>query len=307
MNVNSIKLVAGKATILAKKHAPEILIGTGIASTIGSTVLACRATLKIDDILDESRDKQSKIQAVCDGEIEVEEGAYSEEDAKKDLFIVKVQTVANIGKAYLPAATLGAFGIGCILGAHGIMRKRNVALLGLYKAAESGFAKYRERVVEELGEQKDHDFFYGVRDEVVKEKVKDEKTGKSKTVKKVEKKADGPVGSQYAVFFDESNPNWSKDPEQNKYFLTTVQNYMNDKLRARGHVFLNEVYDELGFPHTQAGQLVGWIHDGSNGGDSYIDFHIFDGMSLQKREFVNGYERSILLDFNVDGVVYDLI
>lgn len=310
MDLNAIKTgitaFAGRAALVAQKHSPEILMGVGAASTVASTVLACRATLKVDDILNESKAQQEKIEGVHNGEIEVD-AEYSDEDYKRDLLIVKAQTVGKLVKEYIPAVTLGVFGIACFLGAHNIISKRNVALLGMYKAAEEGFAKYRKRVVEELGEQKDLDFLYGYKSETVKEKVKDEKTGKMKTVKEERKVATGVMASQYARYFDETNPNWCKSPEQNKYFLQAVQNHMNDLLRARGHVFLNEVYDELGFERSEAGQLVGWVYDEANGGDGYIDFHIFDGTDLAKREFVNGYERSVLLDFNVDGVMYDLI
>lgn len=310
MNINTIKTAAmgfaGRAGLVIQKHSPEILIATGIVSTVGSTVLACRATLKVDGILDEAKATQDKIQGVLDGSIEIKHDAsYSEEDAKKDLLIVKVQTVGKLVKEYIPAVTLGAFGIGCFLGAHHIMSKRNVALLGLVKAGQEAFDKYRANVVAELGEQKDLDFLYGYKDEETKEKVKDPKTGKTKTVKNETKVATGQFASQYARYFDELNPNWQKSPEQNKYFLQSVQNHMNDRLRVKGHVFLNEVYDELGFERSEAGQLVGWIWNGD--GDNYIDFNIFDGTDLTKREFVNGHERSILLDFNVDGVVYDLI
>ena len=137
------------------------------------------------------------------------------------------------------------------------------------------------------------------------------KDGKTKTVTKKVEKAPDHLYSQYARFFDEANINWDKSPEQNMYFLKMVQNQMNDKLKARGHVFLNEVYDALGFDRSEAGQLVGWVWNNDNtameAGDGYIDFGIFDGNDCAKRAFVNGDERSILLDFNIDGMIYDLI
>ena len=88
-------------------------------------------------------------------------------------------------------------------------------------------------------------------------------------------------------------------------FLRTQQNYANDLLKARGHLFLNEVYSMLGIPHTSAGAIVWWTIGA--GGDNYVDFGIFTRDSQVVREFVNGYERSILLDFNVDGVIWDMI
>lgn len=60
------------------------------------------------------------------------------------------------------------------------------------------------------------------------------------------------------LFAKDTTMNWSKDPEINKLFTHSVKNYMNDKLRSRGHVFLNELFDELGVPRTRQGQIVGW-------------------------------------------------
>lgn len=109
--------------------------------------------------------------------------------------------------------------------------------------------------------------------------------------------------SPYAAFFDEQSAAWTKNPECNKMFLLQQQNFANEKLRARGYLFLNEVYDMLGLPRTRAGQLVGWCYDEHNPcGDNYVDFNIFDD---HNREFVNGFEKSVLLDFNVDGNILD--
>ena len=109
--------------------------------------------------------------------------------------------------------------------------------------------------------------------------------------------------SPYAVFFDEASAAWTKIPECNKMFLLQQQNFANDKLRARGYLFLNEVYEMLGLPRTRAGQLIGWVYDAKNPvGDNYVDFNIFN---TRNREFVNGFEKSVLLDFNVDGNILD--
>lgn len=108
--------------------------------------------------------------------------------------------------------------------------------------------------------------------------------------------------SPYARFFDEASANWVKDPEINHIFVQCQQNFANNLLIARGHLFLNEVYDMLGIDRSSAGQVVGWVISGD--GDNFVDFGMFEAHSAR---FVNGYERSILLDFNVDGVVVDKI
>ena len=110
--------------------------------------------------------------------------------------------------------------------------------------------------------------------------------------------------SPYARFFDETVYEWKPDPLMNKCFLDAQQRYANNLLEARGHIFLNEVYDMLGFQRTREGAVVGWIKNGD--GDGYVDFGIYDG-NERSRAFVNGHETSILLDFNVDGTIWDKI
>lgn len=307
--IQTAKFAIGRGGLILKKYSPEILTAAGVIGTVGSTVLACKATLKVEDILDEAKKKSNLINAVHDGEIEVD-AEYTDKDYSKDLIVNRTQTAVKLIKLYGPAISLGALSITAILGGQHILRKRNVAVLAAYKLCEESFNNYRSRVKDELGEEKDHQFYYGITEETVKDKVKS-KDGKTKTVTKKVEKAPDHLYSQYARFFDEANINWDKSPEQNMYFLKMVQNQMNDKLKARGHVFLNEVYDALGFDRSEAGQLVGWVWNKDNtemeAGDGYIDFGIFDGNDYAKRAFVNGDERSILLDFNIDGMIYDLI
>lgn len=307
--IQTAKFTIGRGGIILKKYSPEILTAAGVIGTVGSTVLACKATLKVEDILDEAKKKSNLINAVHDGEIEVD-AEYTDKDYSKDLLVNRTQTAMKLIKLYGPAITLGALSITAILGGQHILRKRNVAVMAAYKLCEESFNNYRSRVKDELGEEKDRQFYYGITEETVKDKVKS-KDGKTKTVTTKVEKAPDHLYSQYARFFDEANMNWDKSPEQNMYFLKMVQNQMNDKLKARGHVFLNEVYDALGFERSEAGQLVGWVWNKDNtameAGDGYIDFGIFDGNSYAKRAFVNGDERSILLDFNIDGIIYDLI
>lgn len=307
--IQTVKFAIGRGGLILKKYSPEILTAAGVIGTIGSTVLACKATLKVEDILDEAKKKSNLINAVHDGEIEVD-AEYTDKDYSKDLLVNRTQTAVKLIKLYGPAISLGALSITAILGGQHILRKRNVAVMAAYKLCEESFNNYRSRVKDELGEEKDRQFYYGMTEETVKDKVKS-KDGKTKTVTKKVEKAPDHLYSQYARFFDEANINWDKSPEQNMYFLKMVQNQMNDKLKARGHVFLNEVYDALGFDRSEAGQLVGWVWNKDNtameAGDGYIDFGIFDGNDYAKRAFVNGDERSILLDFNIDGMIYDLI
>lgn len=311
-DLSKVASLANRGGLLFKKHEPEILVGLGLVGFGASVVTACHATLKIDDILAEHNETMEKIDSVAGNEKFAEE--YSEQDAVHDKTIVTVQTGVKLIRTYLPAVTLFALSTACILRAHNVMSSRNLALAAAYKASEEAFRAYRDRVKDELGEEKDQEFRYGVKAEDVKVKEKDPETGKTKTVTKKEIKSDGKqIGSQYARFFDEGNPNWYKHPdkrvtaEQNKFFLMCIQNKLNDRLKTKGHVFLNEVYEALGIEDSTAGAVVGWIWDPSRGYDTEIDFGIWDDDNEIKRMFVNGDETSILLDFNVMGVIYDLI
>lgn len=315
----SLSKLTGRTGLQLQKHSPEILLVVGIAGTVTSAVLACRATLKVDAIMENHHDKIDRINDVLkrvdDGEIvdDYTNGMYdnlgvwrtSEKDYQKDLTVAYVQTGVDFVKLYGPSVTLGIASIVCIIGSNGIMKRRNVALMAAYKAVEEGFNAYRKRVVEEYGEEKDYAFRHNLREEEITETVVGE-DGKSKKVKKTVLSPMDPNGySMYAKIFDESCSEWSPTPEYNFMFLRAQQNYCNDMLKARGHLFLNEVYEMLGLPHTQAGAVTGWVI--SKDGDNFVDFGIFDGDSPRARAFVNGYERNIWLDFNVDGVIYDLI
>lgn len=296
---NTVSKMAGRQGLLLKKYSPEILMVAGVTGIVTSTVLACKATLKAEQVIDAAKERIETIKEVSETN---EEDVYSETDHKKDLAIVYTQTGVEFVRLYGPALTLGALSIGCILGSHGIMKKRNLAVAAAYKAVETSFADYRKRVVEEFGEEKDRLLKNGIKKDIMVVEETDEKGKKKSTTIEVDNVDPNDI-SQYARFFDEASPQWTKTPEYNLTFLKCQQNYANDLLKSRGHIFLNEVYDMLGIPRSQAGSVVGWV---LGEGDDYVDFGIFDD-KMSNRDFVNGYERSILLDFNVDGVIYDLI
>ena len=304
MNLSKIGGAVGKLLgrkgLLLKKHSPEIMLVVGVVGVVTSGVMACRATLKVEAVLDTTREKLDKIKE-AKGLVSEEE--YSEADAKKDTALTYVQTGFEFVKLYGPAILVGAASIACIVGSHGIMRKRNFALVAAYKAIETSFKDYRKRVVDEFGQDKDRMLKNGITQSKIAVIEMDE-NGKAKKFQKVVENIDPTGISQYARFFDESCPNWSKTPEYNLTFLKCQQNYANDLLKTRGHVFLNDVYDLIGVPRSQAGAIVGWVRDN---GDGFIDFGLFDGERMAVRDFVNGTERSILLDFNVDGIIYDMI
>ena len=289
----SVTRKLGHSSLALKQHSPTLFFVGGLTAAIGATVLACRATLKLEETLDENLKTLGEVKHFQDPK-------YSEEDRAQDTAVLYVRKVVSIGKLYAPAILLGGAAIVMLTKSHNTLIKRNAALSAAYTALDEGFRAYRARVVEKYGEEEDRELRYG------SEKVtaKDEQTGKKKKMHRV-----GPEGASiYARFFDQLNPNWGRDPEINKLFLRSQQSYANDLLHARGHVFLNEVYTALGIDHSEAGAVVGWriTRDGSS--DNFIDFGIFhSNVNNDVRDFVNGAEGSVLLDFNVDGMIYDKI
>lgn len=287
--------------LLASRNAPRILFVGGVVGMVGSTVLACRATLKLEEVLDQiDKDKAQahRVKHAVDAPEYKGDATYPDEELKKDLTAIGIRGMGRVVKLYVPSALLGAVSIAALTKSHNILQDRNIALTAAYTAIDTAFNRYRERVIDRYGEDVDREMRYDY-EEV---DILDEETGKitPSTV------AIGNPGSAYARFYDEESSRlWSPDPDINLLALTNVQRYCNDRLRARGHIFLNEVYDELGLAHTKAGSIVGWRWN-KGSGDDYVDFGIWDGNTGEIiRDFFNGREGAILLDFNVDGVIYD--
>ena len=289
-----------------KKHSPEILVVAGVVGTVVSAVMACKATTKVSDILEKTKEDINSIHNCAANESLAEE--YTPEDVKKDLAIVYVQTGVKLAKLYAPAVALGALSLGSILASNNILRQRNVALAAAYATVDKGFKEYRNRVVERFGEEVERELRHNIKAKKI-EKIVVGEDGKEKKVKETIQVAEDPnTYSDYARFFDDGCTGWEKDSEYNLMFLRAQQQYANDKLRANGRLFLNEVYDMLGIPRTKAGQVVGWVYDAENPiGDNYVDFGIYNVHRETVRNFVNGYERTILLDFNVDGNIWDMM
>ena len=304
---NNLNRKINKMGLLLKKHSPEILAVAGVIGTLASGVLACKATTKISKVLEEPKDTIDKIHKLRDGELESTE-PYTEEDSKKDLTIVYAKTGVQLVKLYAPSVALATLSIGCMLTSNRILKKRNVALAAAYATVEKGFKEYRGRVVEKFGEDIDRELKYNIKAKEIQETVTDENGKKKKVKKKIETIDRIDDHSEYAKFFDSSCAQWEDDPEYNLTFLKMQQEFANNKLQEKGYLFLNDVYDMLDIPRTKAGQIVGWIYDEKNPvGDNYVDFGIYELYADANRRFVNGLEPVILLDFNVDGNILELI
>lgn len=296
--MKSVNGVASKTVMKLKKHSPEILVVAGIAGTVVSAVLACKATTKVAEILDETKGTLDTIhEGMETGAINGQE--YTTEDGKKDTVVVYAQTGMKLAKLYGPAIILGTLSITSILASNNILRKRNVALGAAYAAIDKSFKEYRGRVIERFGEQVDTELKYGINAKKFEEIEVDPETGKEKKVKKTVMVADPNLQSDYAVYFDSKSRNYETNPDYNRMFLKAQQAFANDKLQTRGHLFLNEVLDDLDLPRTPAGQIVGWTKDGPDG---YVNFRIVE----VERETEDGrHEPALLLDFNVEGNIWE--
>lgn len=287
--------VAGRSKLLFRHVSPEILTGVGIVGVVVATVFACRETLKVETVVDQTKEEIDDIKDA----LERHPGEYTELDSKKDLAIVYTRTVVDVVKLYAPSVLIGAFSIACIVGSNRILRKRNAALTAAYMGLSEAFKQYRKRVVEEQGSDADMRYRYGLKKE---ERVVQNEDGtvEEKTVVTTT----GPlIPSPYARYFRKGNPNWHPDPEQSLLFLRSQQITANNLLKANGHIFLNEVYDLLGLPRSSMGQEVGWV---SGAQDDYVDFGIWVNDNSLSHDFVEGKVDTILLDFNVDGPIMSI-
>jgi hypothetical protein len=302
LKLKATRLISG-AQYQIKKHSPEILLVAGLAGTVVGTILACKATTKVNQIM-EDKEKALKDVHTC---LEDETIDYTEEDSKKDTTIIYTQTGLRLIKLYAPAVGVTLLSFSSIIAGHKIMKKRNIALAAAYAIVDKSFKKYRENVIEKFGEGVDQELRFNLKSKEVKKKDENGKTIKE-TLNYVD--PDGnPLDhiSEYARFFDAASRNFEKDPEYNMMFLRRQQDWANEVLKSRGHLFLNEVYDMLDIPRSKAGQIVGWVYDKNNTrGDNYVDFGLYQGNEANRR-FVNGLEYNILLDFNVDGPIYNLL
>ncbi len=285
-----------------KKHSPEILIAVGVVGTVASAVMACKATTKLSDILEESKEQLDEIHAAPQKE-ELKD-KYDEEMMTKDVALVYFQTGVKIAKLYAPAVVLGTLSLTSVVASNNILRKRNVALAAAFTAVDQGFKEYRGRVVERFGEEVDYELTHNITKKEIEETVIDEK-GKEKTVKKTIDVAN-PGSNEFVKYFTRSNPYWDECEDYIEMFFRSQQNYANDRLRTEKRLVLNDVLDSLGMQKTKAGMVVGWVYTDNPAdneeGDNFVEFHV-------RKVYLpnsNGVEElAYAIEFNVDGNIYD--
>lgn len=284
----------GRTILILKKNSPHLFFAGGLLGSVASTFLACRATLKLEPMVDDIKTEIKNVKDRKENPSLAANGRdYSERDYVQDIMYVYGKSTKRLIKLYGPSVILGVASAGVLTGSHVQLTRRNSALTATAAALSKAYDDYRERVRDEVGNDKELALHRSLTEQQVTVDGKKEL---------VQVTGDPSKWSPYARIFDEISPNWQKDAELNRIFVQCQQNYANHLLQARGHVFLNEIYDSLGLERSRAGAVVGWVLNGD--GDSYIDFGLFEPGDSR---FINNIERSVVLDFNVDGIIYDKI
>lgn len=290
---NAVTARASRLVLKTKKHSPAILLAAGITAGVGTVVTACRATLQVEDVLVGIQKDKLKVQEASGLNLQ----NYTDSDARKDLTIIYIQGAVKLAKLYGPAFVLGVTSVTCLTQSHRILTNRNAALAAAYTAVDKAFDQYRGRVREDQGEDKDREYLFGK--EVSTETVEG-KDGKTKQVKRTHA---GPGGTKFARFFGEDNINYSTAPEYNVAYLRGCQMMWNQRLQAKGHLFLNEIYDDLGIERSAEGQTVGYLKEKGD----FVDLGIWgDDTLMQMHDFVLGRE-GIWLDFPGVHLMWDQI
>ena len=305
-----------KLAFMAKQHAPEIMIGAGILAGAGALYFTVRGTLKLEKTLDDHSDRINTVKKNYipeDKLIEVEEYGINKVDVdlteeeyksyKRDLFKEYLKTTGTIALNYAPAAALALASAGLSIGAYGIMNKRVAVALTALESVTASFAEYRQRVKDRYGEEAENDILLGKTTEHVAVE-KELKNGKTKLVDEEQTSYKGSAstyGRTYSINTAKNFLGGGDGRAYNKTFIENIEEAANLTLRRRGYIFLNEVYQLLGFDETPEGQLVGWLENTQNG-DGEVKFAIKEVLDDKNEDNDVWY-----LDFNVDGVIFDKI
>jgi hypothetical protein len=285
-----------------KKHSPEILVVAGVVGVVAGAVTACKATTKVSEILETH---QHGVDEVHNAEADEAIEDYGHQEAVKDLAVIYVQTGVNLARLYAPAVGLGVLSLFTIVKSNDILSKRNAALTAAYATISKGFKEYRSRVVERFGNEVDRELRYNIASRTIDSVVVDENGKEQKSQKTIEVIGDIDESSNYARLFDKNSRCWENTDDHNLCFLRAQQQWANDRLQANGYIFLNDVYDMLDIPRSKAGQIVGWVRDQKeSAGDGYVDFGLD---SLYEKCGDDNFKEGFLLDFNVDGNIWDLM
>lgn len=283
------------------KHAPTILSITASAGVIATGYLAWKAGTRFEDV--EGRDWDRRKECLKNADIIPDEDVPKIERKNRILFILDtVRTVA-------PAAIVGAATITMIYFSNSISKKRLAAVGAAYATLQTAFDGYKRTMVEALGKESV--------EKILKPKLPN--VGKSaEEILSSDNKSDAAnvsdavvnslkALSPYArIIAEESSTCWDPNEDYTSQNLAAVQLWANRRLERKGHLFLNEVFDQLGLSRTREGAVVGWLKNGE--GDGYVSFGDFDASIYRvPSEDYSRVDSNFIVDFNVDGVIWDRI
>lgn len=303
--VTTAKSMLSSSKYQIKKHSPEILIVTGVIGVVTSTVLACKATLKAKDVVDDLRERLDEIKETKEEALAAEEVEEIDESIfKKATFATVASASWKLTKLYLPSVILGSLSIASIFASNNILRKRNACLAAAYAGLDKSFTEYRKRVADKWGEEAEKEIRYNMEKKKIEETEVDE-NGKEKKKTRTVGVADIGDFSDYAVYFNDS-VFYRGDKSYDLYFLNAKAKWLNDKFRSKKWLTLSEVYEELGVKVTdrqeKASLVVGWKLEKNNEvGDNAVLFDIVE--SYRERED-GEIEPCVIVDFNVDGDIF---
>lgn len=233
MNEKITKFIKTSKRFLGK-HSPEILTGIGVTGMITSTVLAVTATPKALQLIEERN-------------------AIEFEKDEDFIRLGVVETVKTAWKPYIPAALLCIASATCIIGASAVNKKRNAALATAYAISERTLVKYRDKVIETIGEKKEKE----VREKIAQDDVNNNKVSKSQVI----------ITSKGNTLF--------RDGVSGRYFrsdldkITKVVNELNRRMNYENYISLDDFYNELGLDSTSNSGYLGWNLD-----DGHIELDI---------------------------------
>lgn len=299
------------AGLQIQKHSPEILFVCGVLSFAGTIAATYMAASHAEEILEKHKERLAEAEKAKQvTEEEPEQYEYDEDLYLEDRRNAHLKMAVDFGKTFAPVAGLSALSLCCFFSAVRILNNRYTGAVAAFNAVTGAFATYRKRVIDEHGEIWDRHYMYGTELEAVDVTDVDENGKKHKHKEVVEH---GAPNKELAMsmdatcrFLDSSNKEvWDPNPSICMMNLRTAQNFLTDRLNDKGHLFLNEVYEYLGFPQTPEGALLGWISKDRN---AYVDLGFGNADRDQFiRDFINGYNDSLMLKFNYDGIIWDRI
>lgn len=288
---------AARTVLVAQKNSPKILFFSGLALMGATVVTACRGTLQLEGTLEDIKSDRQDVE----DDVRRNPDRYSQKEINKLNAYITFRGVVRVAKLYAAPAALGVAAVACLTSSHNQLTRRNAGLSAALAATDRALNSYRDRVRDAYGEDKERELWRGEKTETVPVLDDEGRETKSQTKKKI-----GGGHSPYArIWGRDTSTEYDPRPEYNLAKLRSVQEYCTILLNHRGHLFLNEVYDELGLDRSSAGAVVGWQSKKYGGLDGFVDFGVLvQGEEVRFLDFMTGDEEHILLDFNVDGEIW---